>query len=238
MDILPRVVFSILGIPVRDTVVSTWVMMVLITGLAVLLGRRRPMALEMIVDFIYDTVSDVMRRPADPYLSLLTSLAVFVAAANIVGVFPLLSAPTRDVNTPLALALVVFFSVHYFGIRSNGLVGYIKGMATPIYTLPLELIGQFSRTLSLTLRLFGNILSTEMVVAVIVMLAPLFLPLPLIGFSIFTGLLQAFIFTTLASVYIAAGVETTKTDHLAPRGETYSDMRREKGLEAGGVDDR
>ncbi|MCZ7666915.1 MAG: F0F1 ATP synthase subunit A [Chloroflexi bacterium] len=206
-DIFPRVVFTFFGIPVRDTIISTWVMMVIIIGAAIWLRRRYPMALEMLVDFINDLITDIMGRSAAPFLPLLSALAIFIAVANIIGVVPFLISPTRDVNTPLALALVVFFSVHYFGIRSKGAYRYVRDMASPIYLLPLEIVSQLTRTLSLTLRLFGNILSTEMIIAVIFILAPLFVPLPLVGFSIFVGLLQAYIFTALAAVYIVAGLE-------------------------------
>jgi F-type H+-transporting ATPase subunit a len=103
--------------------------------------------------------------------------------------------------------LAVFFSVHYFGIRAQGVLGYLKSLASPIFILPLEIIGQISRTLSLAVRLFGNIISTELIVAVIFMLVPLIVPLPLIGFSMFTGLLQAYIFAALATVYISTALE-------------------------------
>ena len=209
-NFFPHVLFTILGIPVRDTVVSTWIMMTMVVGLAVVIGRRRPTALEMLVDFLNDTISDVMRGPAELYLPLLGALAIFIAAANVIGVVPFVVSPTRDINTPLALALVVFFSVHYFGMRAKGVVGYFKDLASPIFILPLEIVGQLSRTLSLTLRLFGNIISTELIVAVIFALVPLFVPLPLVGFSMFTGLLQAYIFTALAAVYIGAGLEASE----------------------------
>lgn len=218
VDVTPHVLFTILGIPVRDTVVSTWLAMAVITGLAIFLDRRRPMALEMLVDFLYDLVSDVMRRPADPYLPFLASLAIFITVADSINIIPTIGAPTRDLNTPLALSLVVFVSVHYFGIRANGVWGYIKGLASPIFTLPLELIGQLSRTISLTLRLFGNILSGELIVAVLFALAPLIVPVPMLGFSLFTGVLQAYIFTALAAVYIAAGVEANSAGS-SERGE-------------------
>lgn len=209
-DVLPRVVFTFFGIPVRDTVVSTWVMMVVVVGAAVFLRRQQPMALEMLVDFINDLISGIMGRPSAPYLPLLTALAVFVAAANVIGVVPFLVSPTQDVNTPLALTLVVFFSVHYFGIRAKGAYRYLRDMASPIYLFPLEIVGQLTRTLSLTLRLFGNMVSTELIIAVIFALAPLFVPLPLAGFSIFIGLLQAYIFTALAAVYIGAGLQVNE----------------------------
>lgn len=208
-DFFPHTVFTILDIPVRDTVISTWVMMAIVVVLAIVIGRRRPTALEMLVDFLNDTISGVMRRPAEPYLPLLGALVIFIAAANVIGIVPFVVSPTRDINTPLALALIVFFSVHYFGMRAKGVGGYFKDLASPIFILPLEIVGQLSRTLSLTLRLFGNIVSTELVVAVIFALVPLFVPLPLVGFSMFTGLLQAYIFTSLAAVYIGAGLEAS-----------------------------
>ena len=206
-DFFPQVVFTVLGVPVRDTVISTWVMMALVVTAVILVRRRWPTALEMLVAFLDDTISDVMGRPAEPYLPFLGALAIFIAVANIIGVVPILVTPTRDINTPLALAIAVFFSVHVFGIQAKGVLGYLKSMASPIFILPLEIVGQLSRTLSLTLRLFGNVISTEMIVAVIFMLVPLFMPLPLIGFSMFTGVLQAYIFTSLATVYIGAVLE-------------------------------
>jgi F-type H+-transporting ATPase subunit a len=211
-NVAPQVIFRVAGIPIRDTVVSTWIIMLLLVGLAIALERRKPVALEMLVDFLADMVSDVMGRPIGPYLPLLGTLAIFIAVANVIDVVPLLNSPTSDINTPLALALVVFFSVHYFGIRAKGVVNYLKDMASPIFLLPLELIGQFSRTLSLTLRLFGNMVSANLMVTVIFALAPLFVPLPLLGLGIFTGLLQAYIFTLLATVYIAAGMESSQDE--------------------------
>jgi len=209
--VVPKVVFNIFGLPIRDTVVSTWIAMVLIVGAAIIVGRRRPIVLEILVHFLNDTVSDVMGRPARPYLPLLGTLAIFISITNIIGILPVLNAPTRDINTPLALALVVFASVHYFGIRSQGLVGYLKDLASPIFLLPLEIVSQISRTLSLAVRLFGNIISGELIVAVIFSLAPLFVPLPLTGFSILTGILQAYIFTALAAVYTGAALKARET---------------------------
>jgi F-type H+-transporting ATPase subunit a len=210
-EMFPKVVFTVFGLPIRDTVVATWAMMILLLAAAAVINRRKPTALEMLTDFLNDLVSGIIGRPAAPFLPLLGSLAIFIAAANLIGFVPFLLSPTRDINTPLALALVVFFSVHYFGIRSKGLLRYLKDMASPLYLLPMEIIGQLTRTLSLTLRLFGNIFSAELILVIVIALAPLFLPLPLAGLGIFTGLLQAYIFTALAAVYIGAGLEAVGT---------------------------
>jgi F-type H+-transporting ATPase subunit a len=204
--LFPEVVFTVAGIPVRDTVISTWFIMILIVVSVYALKRRFPETLEMLVEFVLDTVSAVMAQPATPYLPLLGTLAVFIAVANNIGIVPVLHAPTRSINTTFALALIVLFSVHYYGLRQRGLVNYLRGLASPVFLLPLELIGQISRTLSLSLRLFGNVLSSELIVAVIFSLLPLIVPLPLIAFGMLTGVLQAYIFTVLAAVYIGAGV--------------------------------
>ena len=209
--VFPEVVFTLFGIPIRDTVVSTWMMMGIILIFAVVINKKQPVLLEMLVDFLADTFTSVMGVSSAPYLPLLGSLAIFIAFANIISIVPGITSPTKDINTPLALAIVVFFSVHYFGISQKGLWGYIKDLASPIFLLPLELIGQISRTLSLTLRLFGNMISGEMIVAIIFALLPLFIPLPMVGLGIFVGLLQAYIFTVLASTYIGAAVETTES---------------------------
>ena len=213
-SVLPKTAFPLFGIPVRDTVVSTWIMMGLIIVTVLVIRRAFPSALEKLIEFLASTVSDAMGRPAAPYLPFLGTLAIFVAVANIIGVVPVVTTPTRDINTPAALAITVFFAVHYFGIRQKGVLRYLKDLASPIYlaplTLPLELFGQLSRTLSLTLRLFGNVLSGEMIVAVIFSLVPLIAPLPLTGLSMFTGLLQAYIFTSLAAVFIGAGVQANE----------------------------
>jgi F-type H+-transporting ATPase subunit a len=118
-----------------------------------------------------------------------------------------LVSPTAKINTTIALELVVFFAVHLYGIREKGIVGYLKDFAKPVFILPLEIVSQVSRTLSLSIRLFGNILSTDLIVAIIFSLVPFFVPLPLVALSMLTGVLQAYIFTVLASLYIASAIE-------------------------------
>ena len=217
-DFFPRVVFFVFGIGVRDTVVSTWLMMAIIIGLTALIARKKPTMLEMVVDFLDDLISSLIgNHPAARYIPFLGSLAIFVGFANGFSLLPSIPlpdgnmltiiAPTRDLNTPVALAAVVFFSVHYYGMQQQGVWGYLSNLASPIFLLPLELIGQVSRIVSLAIRLFGNVLSTELIVLVVFMLIPLLVPLPAIGLNIFTGLLQAYIFTALAAVYISTGLE-------------------------------
>ncbi len=217
-DFFPRVVFSVFGVGVRDTVISTWLMMAIIIGLTALIGRKKPTMLEMVLDFLDDLISSLIGdHPAARYIPFLGSLAIFLAFANGISFLPSIPlpdgnmvtiiAPTRDLNTPVALAALVFFSVHYYGMQQQGVWAYLRNLASPVFLLPLELIGQVSRIVSLAIRLFGNVLSTELIVLVVFMLLPLFVPLPAIGLNIFTGLLQAYIFTALAAVYISTGLE-------------------------------
>lgn len=119
--------------------------------------------------------------------------------------------PTPDINTPLALALSVFFSVPYFGIRTCGVWGYLKHYVEPIFImLPIEIASEIARTFSLTFRLFGNILGEEIIISILFIVMPLFVPVPMMLFSIFTGLLQAYVFALLTCVYIGGAVKAHK----------------------------
>jgi F-type H+-transporting ATPase subunit a len=208
----PQVVFTIFGIGIRDTVVSTWIMMAFLIGVAALIRKRRPVLLEILFDFLNDLISEILGRSAGHVLPFIGSLALFIFFANIIGIIPGLTTPTSDINTPISLALVVFMSVHIFGVLEKGFFEYFKELVTPIYLFPFELIAQLTRTISLSVRLFGNMLSGDFLVAVIFSILPFIVPLPLIGLHLFTGVLQAYIFTALSTVYIAGAVLANATE--------------------------
>jgi F-type H+-transporting ATPase subunit a len=171
------------------------------------ISKSFPTALDMIGEALTGIISSIMSaQNTDTYLPLLGTLAIFIAVSNSIGIIPVLTAPTSDINTPIALSLVVFFSVHYFGIQKKGLINYFKEVTSPIFLLPFEIIGQISRTLSLSLRLFGNIISGELISAIVFGLLPLIAPLPFVGLSLFLGILQAYVFTALSSLYIDLAV--------------------------------
>ena len=205
----PQVVFTIFGLEITDTVVSTWVMMLLIIILAIIIKQFKPDIGEMIIEFINSIISTVMPENEDvtKYLPILGTLGIFLLFGNIFSIFPRMVSPTANINTTIALSIIVFFVVHVYGVREKGLWGYIKDLANPIFILPLEIIGQFSRTLSLAVRLFGNILSTDLIVAIVFSLIPFIAPLILTALGMLTGILQAYIFLVLASLYIASAVE-------------------------------
>ena len=210
-SVTPRVVFTLFGLPVRNTVLTTWVAMGLIILVVVILDRIKPHLLENFVEFLSNLIGGIMNlEHVEKYLPLLGTLIIFIAVANTLGFFPLLTSPTSDINTTIALALVVFVAVHYYGIRANGITRYAKNMASPIFLLPLEIIGQISRTISLALRLFGNILSGELIVAIVFSLIPVGVPLILMALSLLIGILQAYVFTALSSVYIETAVQTSE----------------------------
>jgi F-type H+-transporting ATPase subunit a len=204
-EVFPRVVFYIFGLPVRNTVVSTWVTMVVIIGLVWLLRKKLPDLLVMVIEFLRSQISDVIDgHSPDPYIPFLGTLFIFLLIANNISVVPVVVAPTLDINVPLAAAILVFFAVHYFGLREKGVGPYLKEQLSPM--IVLDIIGQVSRTMSLSLRLFGNILATEIIVAVIYRLVGPVAPLPMIVLGLVTGVLQAYIFLVLAISAIAAAV--------------------------------
>lgn len=207
--VTPQVIIKILGIPITNTIISTWAIMVIVIIFAWVIRKYRPGISEIIIESINGIISSVM--PDDikviKYLPILGSLAIFLMFSNIFSIFPFMVSPTANINTTIALALVVFFAVHLYGIREKGIVGYLKDFAKPVFILPLEIVSQVSRTLSLSIRLFGNILSTDLIVAIIFSLVPFFVPLPLVALSMLTGVLQAYIFTVLAALYVASAIE-------------------------------
>lgn len=210
----PQVVFTIFGISITNTVVSTWAMMALIVIVMLLIRKYKPGAGEIILEMIDNIVSTVMPEEANisKYLPLLSTLAIFLLLGNIFSVFPGMVSPTANINTTAALAIIVFFAVHVYGIREKGLWGYAKDLANPIFILPLEIVSQFSRTLSLAVRLFGNVLSTDLIVIIVFALIPFIVPLPLTLLGMLTGALQAYIFLVLSSLYIASAIEVQEME--------------------------
>lgn len=206
-EVFPKVVLTVFGMPIRDTVTSTWVVMVIIIGLAWLVQRKLPAAVEMLIDFLRGQISDVMGGiDVDPYVPFVGALLIFLLVANNVGLVPLLQTPTKDINTSLALAIVVLFAAHAFGIKKKGLLGYLKEKASPLTIL--DVISDLSRTLSLSLRLFGNIIASEIIVAVMYRLVAAVVPLLMIGLGLITSILQAYIFMVLTTSAISGAVKS------------------------------
>ena len=206
-------VFSVLGVSITTTVVTTWVMLLVLTALAIVAGRRlkeTPSGWQAVLEWGVTSLSqllDEMTGNSQRYLPLVMSIGVFVLTANLSSILPGVQAPTADINTPIALALVVFFSVHYFGIRQQGLWNYLASFARPNpILLPFNILGTFTRTVSLAIRLFGNMLSHQVIVAVLLLILPLVVPAVLEVFGLLIGVLQAYIFMVLTVVYVGGAV--------------------------------
>ena len=210
------VLFHLGPVTITRPVVTTWGIMLILTAACWLVTRRlkalpdgRQAVLEIVVAGIAAQIEDVIRKDSRPFLPLLGTLFIFLVTANLSGLLPGVEAPTSKLETPAALALIVFFSVHFFGIRARGLRGYLASFAKPkLIMLPLNILSELTRTFSLMLRLFGNIMSGEFIVALIVALAGLFVPIPLMALEILIGIVQAYIFTVLAAVFIGAAADT------------------------------
>jgi F-type H+-transporting ATPase subunit a len=212
------VLFYLGPVALTRPVVTTWVIMLVLTGLCWGVTRRfkmqpdkRQVVLEIVVTTITQQIEDVLRKDARPFLPLLGTLFIFLVVANLCGLLPGVEAPTSKLETPAALALIVFFSVHYFGVRARGIRGYLASFAEPkVIMLPLNILSQVTRTFSLMVRLFGNVMSGEFVIALVVALAGLFVPIPLMVLEVLVGIVQAYIFTVLATVFIGAAVGSIK----------------------------
>jgi F-type H+-transporting ATPase subunit a len=206
--------FHIGPVGITRPVLTTWIIIAIVAIICRSVTRRlailpdgRQAVLEGIVTSITGQIEDVIRKDARPFLPLLGTLFIFLVVANLCGVLPGVEAPTSKIETPAALALIVFFSVHYYGVRARGLRGYLASFAEPkLIMLPLNILSEITRTFSLMVRLFGNVMSGEFIIGLVVALAGLFVPIPLMALAILVGLVQAYIFTVLATVFIGAAV--------------------------------
>ena len=209
------ILFHLGPVGITRPVVTTWAIMAVLTLISwFVTGRlrlhpdRRQIVLELLVTGIMAQIDEVTRKSPRPFLPLLGTLFIFLVAANLSGVLPGVEAPTGKLETPAALALIVFVAVHYFGVRARGLFGYLASFAKPkLIMLPLNIVSEITRTFSLMVRLFGNVMSGEFVIALVVALAGLFVPVPLMALEILVALVQAYIFTILATVFIGAAVD-------------------------------
>ena len=206
--------FRIGPLEVTRPVVTTWAIMLALSLAAWLSTRRleqrpgrRQAVVELVVTGILSQIDDIVGKGGRSFLPLIGTLFLFLATANICGLLPGVEAPTGKLETPAALAIIVYVSVHYFGIRARGPLGYLASFAKPkLIMLPLNIVSEVTRTFSLMMRLFGNVMSGEFVIALVLALAGLFVPIPLMVLELLVGLVQAYIFTVLATVFIGAAV--------------------------------
>jgi F-type H+-transporting ATPase subunit a len=211
------VLFQIGFVPVSSSVVTTWGLMAALTvgcwvatrALRVVQAGGWQAVIETVVLGIEEQIAAILGRDAGPFLPLLGTLFIFLVFANLLGIVPGAKAPTAWIETPAALASIVFLSVHFYGIRFQGLGPYLKGYLRPNPALlPLNVLSEITRSFSLAVRLFGNIMSDDLVIAIVLALAGLLVPIPFMAFAILVALVQAYIFSVLAAVYIGGGIGT------------------------------
>src|ERR1700677_700205 len=203
----------------NGTILFTWALMFLLVVGSKLITRKLSMdlkrsrwqnLLEIVVSGIAKQIGDVGLRDAKKYIGFLGTLFLFVATASICTVIPGYEPPTGSLSTTAALALCVFVAVPLFGIEDQGLRGYLKSYAEPTFImLPFNIISELSRTLALAVRLFGNMMSGAMIIGILLTITPFLFPIVMTALGLLTGMVQAYIFTILAAVYIAAATRTT-----------------------------
>jgi F-type H+-transporting ATPase subunit a len=170
-------------------------------------------AFELFVEFLNEQLESNIGHDGHKSLNIIGTFGVFIVCANLLGLIPGLASATSNVNVPAGCAIVVFLYYQFQGMKKQGLIKYLKHFMGPVLPLAplmiiIEVIGHLARPVTLTIRLFANIMAEELVITIFFGLIPLLVPLPFMAFAIFGGLLQAFIFCTLAMVYLGGAVAT------------------------------
>src|ERR1700739_3574348 len=181
---------------------------------------RSQAVLELVVAAIEGQIRDTMGVEPKPYLALIGTLFLFILEANWSSLIPGIEPPTARIETDAALAAIVFFAVIWFGVRARGVAGYLKTFAEPtVIMIPLNLVETFTRTFSLIVRLFGNVMSGVFIIGIVLSLAGLLVPIRLMALELLVGAIQAYIFTVLAMVFIASAVSEGRSDSSNERQE-------------------
>lgn len=214
-----RTVFTIPlfgGIEVLESVVVTWIIMGILMAASLLLVRHlkvrqinnKQAALESGISFLYDFFEGLLGKDGRAYIPYLITIVIYIGIANMIGLFGFKS-PTKDLNVTVSLAVMSIILVEVAGIRKKGIKGWVKSFAEPIAIIaPINVLELFIRPLSLCMRLFGNVLGAIVVMALIKHLLPLIVPLPFsFYFDIFDGVIQAYVFVFLTSLYIKEAIE-------------------------------
>ena len=224
LDALP----SVGEIRVSGSVVTSWGLMLFLAIVSWLSARRLrespgdyQAVLEGTVSTMEDAIESVLPGKCDLVFPFIATLWIFVLLANLVGIIPGLHSPTADLSVTSSLAVLVFLSVHWFGIKAEGLAAYLKHYLTPSpILLPFHLISEVSRTLALAVRLFGNVMSLEIGYALILLVAGFLVPVPLLMLHLVEAVIQAYLFGMLALIYIAGGIQAQELRREKERGAT------------------
>lgn len=205
---------------ITATLVFTWVIMILLALTSFLVTRNikfeGPISkgqniLEALVETINSQIKQISQQEPGKYLPFIGTLFIFILVSNVFSIIPGFIAPTGSLNTSTALAICVFLSVPVYGVTEKGIKGYLKEYIKPTFLmLPFNIIGEISRTLSLAVRLYGNVMSSSIIVVILLGVVPFFFPVVIQVLGLLTGVIQAYIFAILAIVYIASATENEK----------------------------
>lgn len=212
-------------IMINLTIVTTWALMLLLVIGSRLITRKLKTdmrishwqcILEMVVTGINSQIEEVGLSHPEQYIGFIGTLFLFIAISNLCIIFPWYEPPTGSLSTTAALSICVFLAVPAFGIWKSGVLGYLKTYIKPTFImLPFNLISEVSRTLALAIRLFGNIMSGGLILAILLSITPFIIPIVMSSLGLLTGMVQAYIFSILATVYIAAAVKESKKTNSA-----------------------
>ena len=220
MELTPdeTTLFTVWGIGINETITNTWIVMIVLTVVSILVTRKlRPdvppnrwrTALEVIVTAIQSQIEDISPRASRHVLYFSGTLFLFIALSNLLLVVPGFTPPTSSLSTTAALAFSVLIAVPLFGITRQGIGGYLKTYVQPsVVMLPFNIISEFSRGISLAIRLYGNVMSGAVIAGILLGVAPFFFPVVMDVLGLLTGLIQAYIFAILATVYISSATAT------------------------------
>lgn len=207
---------SVGGLALREPLLLSLAVSALLVALALLISARLqradqglPQAAEALYLLMHDAVAEVVSAADVPrVLPFIGTLWLFVGASNLLGLIPGLASPTGDLSVTSALAVLVFGAVHVFGVRAAGLKAYLRHYLAPSpILLPFHLISEITRTLALSIRLFGNMMSLEMAAMLVLLVAGLLVPVPLLLLHVVEALVQAYIFGMLALIYVGSALE-------------------------------
>lgn len=208
-------------IRITATLVFTWITMLVLSLISYLVTRTiKPgtkvsngqNALEALIETIRSQIRQISQEDPGRYLPFVGTLFIFILASNVLSIVPGFKPPTGSLNTTIALSVCVFLAVPAYGIYDRGVLGYLKEYIKPTFImLPFNIISEISRTLSLAIRLYGNVMSSSIIVAILLGVVPLFFPVIIQALGLLTGVIQAYIFAILSIVYIASATKNKET---------------------------
>jgi F-type H+-transporting ATPase subunit a len=205
---------------ITDVVLTTWVAMIFAVILSLIFTKNlkikdpstRQILIETIIISMARQIRDFSQTPVFPFFNLIATMWIFVAFSNLIGMIPPFHTPTGNISAVAGLSTITFFSIYYYGVKFHG-ISYFKKFFEPVFILfPLNIVGEFGRILSLTFRLFGNMLGWDLIIAILVLLTGVLIPVPMMLFNIVGDIIQAYLFGVLTLAYIVAGLKVEDID--------------------------